>query len=985
MRRPHLLWPSLLALALATSCTDDPTAPESPEARPHLAVSATAADPVTFCNPASIGIADNVRATPYPSTIDVSTAVTGSFIKVTATLNQGNVLGIMGLDVLLEGPAGQTVMLMSDVGGSGRFFNSVVTFDDYAPTQIPVTGPGGNTVIAGTFRPSNFGTIDGMPSPAPLEPYGTTLAVFGNANPNGTWKLFIRDDMLGSGGTGTISGGWCISITPLNSIPVANAGGPYSVIEGAPIAFDGSLSTDEGNDIVSYAWNFGDGTTGTGPTPEHTYAVMGTYTVSLRVTDAEGAVDDATATVNVLNQPGTSESYCNVTPMTIFDAARASLYPSTITVSSAIAGPFKVTVTLKGFTTALLKDLDALLVGPGGQKVMLMSDVGGASDFQNATVTFDDDATLQFATETTVPVLPSGTYKPLNSGGLDAMPSPAPLEPYGAALAAFGSTSPNGTWSLFLRDGVVLGGGNSSVSGGWCVDIMELETNSPPVANAGGPYEGVQSSPITFDATGSTDPDNNIATYAWDFGDGTAGSGATVQHTYANGGTYTVTLTVTDAEGASSSATTTAGVAHVRPTATFDAPATVTEGSSVTMSLTSPSRPDVRYAFNCGDGYGPMGSTSSAACPTMDDGSLPLLAKVIDATIDELYTEYGIIVTVTNVAPTAVFTNSGPLTEGLPFVLTLSNASDVAADLAGGLAFAFDCGAGYGQLSDAPSALCPTSDDGDISVKAKVMDKDGGVSEYSGTVTVTNVSPTVTSMSLPVAPIAVNTPVTLGATFTDPGVADTHTGSFELGVGGPDVAGSVSAGSLSATVTFAQPGVYTIVARVTDDDGGVGSLSSASTVPAFVVVYDPYGSFVTGGGWIASPAGAYAPEPSFTGKASFGFVAKYKPGASVPSGNTEFQFQAGALSFKSTSYEWLVVSGAHARYKGVGTINGGGSYGFMITAVDGDSPGSGEADAFRIKIWELSSGAVVYDNKMGEDDGSHVATLLGGGSIVIHK
>jgi PKD repeat protein len=980
MRRPHLLWPSLLALALAASCTDNPTAPPSPTARPHLDVSATATDPVTFCNPATITMADNSPATPYPSTLDVSTGMTGTFLKVTATLNNVNLVGgAGGLDILLQGPGGQTVMLMSDVAASGRLQNSVVTFDDDAAAQIPASG---SALISGTFQPTAFLANDLMPSPAPAEPYGSMLAVFANANPNGTWRLFVRDDVILGGGSGTIAS-WCITIKALSSVPVANVGGPYSAMEGTPIDFDGTLSTDEGNDIVSYAWNFGDGTTGTGPTPQHTYAIMGTYTVSLRVTDAEGAVDDASATVSVLNQPGTSESYCNVTPMTIFDAARASLYPSTVTVSSGIEGPFKVTVTLKGFTTALLTDLDALVVGPGGQKVMLMSDVGGASDFQNATVTFDDDATLQFTTGTAV--LPSGSYKPLNAGGSDAMPSPAPIEPYGSALAAFASTSPNGAWSLFLRDDTLLGGGNSSVSGGWCVDIMELETNSPPVANAGGPYEGAQGSPITFDATASTDPDNNIATYAWDFGDGTAGSGATVQHTYASGGEYTVTLTVTDADGASSSATTTARVAHVRPTATFNAPATVTEGSSVTMSLTSPSRPDVRYAFNCGDGYGPMGSTSSAACPTRDDGSLPLRAKVIDATIDELYTEYGIIVTVTNVAPTAVFTNSGPVTEGLPFVLTLSNASDVAADLAGGLAFAFDCGAGYGQPSDAPSALCPTSDNGNIAVKAKVMDKDGGVSEYSATVTVTSVSPTVTSMTLPVGPIAVNTPVTLSATFTDPSVDDTHTGSFELGVGGPEVAGSVSSGSLSATVTFAQPGVYTIVARVTDDDGGVGSLSSASTVPAFVVVYDPNGSFVTGGGWISSPTGAYAVEPSFTGKASFGFVAKYKPGASVPSGNTEFQFKAGNLNFKSIHYEWLVVSAAHARYKGAGTINGGGSYGFMITAVDGDSPGSGEADAFRIKIWELSSGAVVYDNKMGDADEGYAATALGGGSIVIHK
>jgi hypothetical protein len=80
-----------------------------------------------------------------------------------------------------------------------------------------------------------------------------------------------------------------------------------------------------------------------------------------------------------------------------------------------------------------------------------------------------------------------------------------------------------------------------------------------------------------------------------------------------------------------------------------------------------------------------------------------------------------------------------------------------------------------------------------------------------------------------------------------------------------------------------------------------------------------------------------------------------------------------------------VVSGFQARYKGEGTVNGGGRYGFMLTAVDEARQGSGDVDRFRIKIWDVESGAIVYDNKMGEADESDAATALGGGSIVIHK
>jgi hypothetical protein len=123
-----------------------------------------------------------------------------------------------------------------------------------------------------------------------------------------------------------------------------------------------------------------------------------------------------------------------------------------------------------------------------------------------------------------------------------------------------------------------------------------------------------------------------------------------------------------------------------------------------------------------------------------------------------------------------------------------------------------------------------------------------------------------------------------------------------------------------------------------------------------------------------------------SGKANFGFVSKYQKGANTPSGDTEFQFKEGNMNFKSTSYEWLVVAGARAQYKGVGKINGGSSdFGFMLTAIDSSVNGGGNADTFRIKIWNTLSGIVVYDNQNGQSDDSDAGTQLGGGSIVIHK
>jgi hypothetical protein len=72
----------------------------------------------------------------------------------------------------------------------------------------------------------------------------------------------------------------------------------------------------------------------------------------------------------------------------------------------------------------------------------------------------------------------------------------------------------------------------------------------------------------------------------------------------------------------------------------------------------------------------------------------------------------------------------------------------------------------------------------------------------------------------------------------------------------------------------------------------------------------------------------------------------------VPTGNTEFQFKAGDLNFHSDSYDWLVVAGPKAMFKGSGTINGAGNYGFMLSAVDAAETPSTDTDLFRIKIWD---------------------------------
>ena len=175
-------------------------------------------------------------------------------------------------------------------------------------------------------------------------------------------------------------------------------------------------------------------------------------------------------------------------------------------------------------------------------------------------------------------------------------------------------------------------------------------------------------------------------------------------------------------------------------------------------------------------------------------------------------------------------------------------------------------------------------------------------------------------------------------------------------------------------------GVYKVCVSGTDAAGNKGVEKCL-----FLAIYDPAGGTVTGEGRIHSPAGAYAPDPSLSGKAEFSFASKYQKGATTPTGDTKFRFKAGDVDFRSTDYEWLVVTGAKAVLKGVGTINGAGNYGFMVSAIDGGLVSKPNVDKFRMKIWDEDSGALVYDNQLGSDDNADPSTAIAGGSIIIHK
>jgi PKD repeat protein len=258
-----------------------------------------------------------------------------------------------------------------------------------------------------------------------------------------------------------------------NRAPTPVTGGPYRGETGAPVAFNGTGSSDPDGDPLSFAWDFGDGAVGDGPTPSHTYASAGQFTVTLAVTDARGARSTAvtTATIEIPNRA-----------------------PIAVT-----GGPYR---------------------GETGTPVAFNGT--GSSD--------PDGDALSFAWD-------------FGDGAVGDGPTPSHTY---ASAGQF-------TVSLAVTD--ARGARSTAVT----TATIEIP-NRAPIAVTGGPYRGETGTPVAFNGAGSNDPDGDALSFAWDFGDGTVGDGPTPSHTYANPGEFAVTLAVTDARGARSTAVTTARI-----------------------------------------------------------------------------------------------------------------------------------------------------------------------------------------------------------------------------------------------------------------------------------------------------------------------------------------------------------------------------------------------------------------------------------------
>jgi Bacterial Ig-like domain len=248
-------------------------------------------------------------------------------------------------------------------------------------------------------------------------------------------------------------------------------------------------------------------------------------------------------------------------------------------------------------------------------------------------------------------------------------------------------------------------------------------------------------------------------------------------------GSSTVSATATDSDGfISNTASVNVNVTNMNPQAALEAPASINEGQTATISLTdgnfsfqdgeTDTNAGFHYAFDCNGGslttaaYGNSGTANSTTCPTTDNGTKTVRAKIMDK--DGGSNEYTKNITVNNVAPTATINAPASVNQGNNFTVSLGSVSDPSS--ADTLTYAFDCGngAGYGTPISTPSTTCNAADKPTLTVKGKVMDDDGGSNEYTKSVNVNNVFPTGTIQVNGGAPGTNNAIVNLTLSATDP-------------------------------------------------------------------------------------------------------------------------------------------------------------------------------------------------------------------------
>ncbi len=291
------------------------------------------------------------------------------------------------------------------------------------------------------------------------------------------------------------------------------------------VDFDASASYDPDGLVIRYDWDFGDGTTGSGPTPSHTYADAGGYTVTLTVTGDFAATDQVSQAVGVQPIGG------GVCPGAICDNSDNG-FNTVGTWASSTSNPGYV-------GSNYLHDQNS---GKGSKTASWTYDIAADGNYAIAAIWTDSANRAAFV---------QYMYS-IDDGSPQNCGAPADQRYNGGqfnSLCTVQGLTAGSALTVSLRND----------SYGYVIaDAVRVELDVggplPPVADFSS-SQVPDTLTVDFDAGASYDPDGTVVAYNWDFGDGMTGSGVLASHTYAGPGTYSVTLTVTGDFGATGQVT----------------------------------------------------------------------------------------------------------------------------------------------------------------------------------------------------------------------------------------------------------------------------------------------------------------------------------------------------------------------------------------------------------------------------------------------
>jgi len=374
--------------------------------------------------------------------------------------------------------------------------------------------------------------------------------------------------------------------------------------------FDSTKSYDPNNEKISIMWDLGDGTTSTDRIVTHTYEKAGDYTVTLTVKDTSGLKCDTAVT--------TQKVKINVPPVPSFTAAEAVCVGDTVT--------FDASATTDDTPGALTYAWDFGDGSTGEGKIVTHTYAKGGR--YAARLTADDNAGTQCSVAS-VSKMVSVNGAPTVDAGPDIATCLKCCNKYTVKLCATGS-DPDGdvlTYTWDFGDGTTGKGkcishtypkGGSYVArvtvddgrGSPCSvasDTVNVRMNSQPKAVAGPDIVGCVGDAIAFDASASNDPDGDALKYMWDFGDGTTGEGMNASHVYQTGGSHKVGLTVDDGQGTecSKSSSGLKVTLNSPPVAMLAAVDAACAGTKINFDASGSKDPDndtLKYTWDFGDG-----------------------------------------------------------------------------------------------------------------------------------------------------------------------------------------------------------------------------------------------------------------------------------------------------------------------------------------------------------------------------------------------